>query len=149
MFCTKHSTSCSNDVPFSIAPASAQILQSSQQDAKLGTTCKNIVWNFGMPHETCRLAIRANRGQLIKRLMPQIPEELRDIILEFQFHKLINPYNIMQTGWDTTLVCAWRVERFHTEEKNNIISDEKEHREWFEYMEQHGRQLTVYALTYG
>ena len=102
-----------------------------------------------MPHETRRLAIRANRGQLIKRLMPQIPEELRDIILEFQFPKLINPYNIMQTGWDTTLVCAWRVERFHTEEKNNIISDEKEHREWFEYMEQHGRQLTVYALTYG
>ena len=142
MFCTKRAQGCSDNVPVRTAPASAQ----PGEDDKLCTTCKNTVWNLGMPHETRRLAIRANRGQLIKRLMPQIPEELRDIILEFQFTKLTNPYHVMQHGWDITLACVWRVEKFHTEEKQNIINDEKESRDWFEYMEGHGRQLTILSL---
>ena len=144
MFCTKRAKGCSDDVPVSTTPASAQ----PGEDDRLCITCKNKVFNLGMPQENRRLAIREHRGQLIKRLMPQIPEELRDIILEFQFTKMTNPYHVMQTGWDTTLACQWRVKKFYTEEKQSIINDEKESREWFEYMEGHGRTLTTYALAY-
>ena len=71
------------------------------------------------------------------------------MIVEFRFTKTTNPLHVMQTGWDTIPACQWRVDKFYTEEKQNTINDEKDSREWFEYMEGHGRQLTTYALAWG
>ena len=145
MFCTKQSKGCSNDVPISTTPASGQ----PGGDERLCTKCKNKVYNYGMPHENRRLAIRRHREQLIKRLMPQLPEELRDIILEYQYTKATNHLHVLQTGWDSTLACQWRVKKFFTEEKHHIINDEKDSRNWFVCMEGHGRSLTISSLAWG
>ena len=85
----------------------------------------------------------------MERLLSQIPEELRNIILDFQYNKSTNPYNIMREGWDTVPACRWRVSKFYAEEVGNLIHDEKENREWLEWIEQQGREITILRLAYG
>ena len=127
VFCTKRSHDCSDDVPVSTTPASGQ----PREEDRLCRTCKNKVFTLGLPHEHRRLAIREYREQLVKQLMPQIPEELRDIIVQFQFTKTTNPLHVLQTGWETIDACIWRVDKFYTEEKQNIINNERDSRVWF------------------
>ena len=145
MFCTKRSRGCSNDVQVTTTPANRQ---PSDEDT-LCRACKNKVFILGLPHEHRRLAIRQHTVQLIERLIPQLPEELNDIIAEFMFTKKTNPLHVMQTGCDTLKACQWRSDKYFAAEKRSIIKDEKDSRDWFEYMEGHGRTLTTYALAWG
>ena len=101
-----------------------------------------------MTGEARRLAIRTDRGCLMERLLSQIPEELRNMSLDFQYSKSTNLYEIMKTGWDTTQACRWRVSKFYTEETDNLIQDEKDNREWMEWTEQRGREIGILRLTY-
>ena len=84
----------------------------------------------------------------MKRVLGQMPEEVRKIILDFQYSKSTHPYDIMKTGWDTVQACRWRVNKFYTEEAGNLIQEEKDNREWMEWTEQHGREIGILSLTY-
>ena len=145
MFCTKRARGCSTEVPISQTPLGGQ----PGEDDRLCTNCKNKVYKYGMPNENRRLAIKRHRARLIKRLMPQLPEKLHDIILEYQYTKATNQLHVMQTGWDTTLACRWRVKKFYTKEEQQLIKDEQDSRDWFIYMESHGRSLTISSLAWG
>ena len=145
MFCTKRSTGCSTDVPTTDTTASGRPGKAD----RLCNNCKTKVYKYGMPNERHRLKIRGHRSKLFKRLMPQLPDELRDIILEYQFPIATNHLSVMQFGWDTIRACNWRVKKFYNYEKQQITKDEKESRDWLTYMETHGRSLSISCLTWG
>ena len=107
-----------------------------------------MVWDFGTVREARRQAIRTNRGCLMKSMLGQIPDELRKIILDFQYSKSTNPYEIMKTGWDSIPACRWRVNKFHAEEADDLIQDEEHMRESIEWAEEDGRQIEILWLTY-
>ena len=73
------------------------------------------------------------------KILRHIPEELRDIILDFQFAQTTHPIDIMQRGWDSTPACTWRVDKFHDEEASDLYRDEQSDRETIEWTEESNR----------
>ena len=141
-FCTKHSPGCSTNVPYDPRPINLD----PPKDANLCENCKNIVWEFGTEIEARRQVIRANRWVLMESILRQIPEELRDIILEFQYPKTVHPIDIMKRGWDSTLACIWRVDKFHTEEAADLKMDEEDERESIEWAQMDSMESDILFL---
>ena len=134
-FCTKHSPGCSTDVRYDVRPLKCQ----PAEDASLCNNCKNTVWEFGTAVECRRQANRANRWDVMKKILRHIPEELRHIILDYQFAKTTHPLDIMRGGWDSTPACFWRVKKFHDEEAGDLYQDERDSRESIEWIEKEDR----------
>ena len=134
-FCTKHSPGCSTDVRYDARPINCQ----PAEDASLCINCKNTVWEFGTTIELRRQINRANRWDLMAKILRHIPEELRDIILDFQFAQTAHPIDIMKWGWDSIPACTWRVDKFHEEEAMDLWRDEESDRETIEWIEEENR----------
>ena len=143
-FCTKHSPGCSTDVRYDARPINCQ----PAEDASLCTNCRNTVWVFGTAVEFRRQTNRANRWVLMAKILNQLPEELRHIILDVQFTKTTHPVVIMKRGLDSTPACFWGVKKSHEQEACDLYQDEEDSRESIEWIEEEGRKIEIQYLTY-
>ena len=75
----------------------------------------------------------------MEKILTHIPEELRQIILDYQSSKTTHPVDIMKWGWDSIPACAWRVSKFHDEEPMDLWRDEESSREAIEWTEEEER----------
>ena len=134
-FCTKHSPGCSTEVHYDARPINCQ----PAEDASLCINCKNTIWEFGQVVEFKRQIIRETRWELMAKIVKQIPEELRLIIIDYQFAETTHPVDIMKWGWDSIPACRWRVDKYHEEEKEDLLIDEVNDRETIQWMEEANR----------
>ena len=141
-FCTKHTTGCSTEVQLDQSP-------NPDPNATLCINCKNTVWNMGAAIEHERQTQRTNTRAIMEHIFHHIPEELRTIILDYQFEQNPQPIKIMQLGWDSDKACNWRVDKFHDQAALELYECEKDYRESIADSEPEVRQIKIEWLTYG
>ena len=134
-FCNKHAPGCSTDVRYDARPINCQ----PAGNASLCINCKNTIWGFGTSIESKRQTDRAHKWLIMRKVLTDIPEEIRNIILDYQFSKTTHPVDIMKWGWDSIPACAWHVDKFQAEEAMDLWRDEESSHEAIEWIEEENR----------